>query len=1155
MIFNYNEIFAPDLISGLEKMNTSFNKIAESVNKMATTIEISYEKTGKAYLKNKQAIDRLLKATELQLKLDKEKSKLDKETQKIINNKIKAEQKEKVATENLVKTEKKLVKAIIELNKSKKEGKNIEQGYTKVIETQKNIIANTVIAHGKLSNEYAKEKAKLKEIQTEQKGFNQQQKQVKKFTDVADGSLAKMTLELGKLKTQYRNASEAGRNKLTPSIRKLDAEVKKLNADIGNFQGNVGNYKSAFSKLSGVAGGLGLSLGGAALAMKGMQIAKDVGETLRNFEKTMSEVKAISGASGEEFETLTNLAKDLGRQTTFSASQVAELEIELSKLGFSAQDIDEVTESVLYLAQATGSDLATTANVAGATLRGFGLDASQMGHVTDVMALSFSSSALDMEKFNTAMSTVAPVARTFGFSLEDTTSLLAQLTNAGFDASTAGTSLRNIMLNMADPAGDLATALGEPVTDLPSLVAGFEKLKSEGIDLAGALDLTDKRSVAAFEQFLATGEQALVLSDNLANADGSAMQMAETMTNNLDGAMKGLSSAWEGLILGVEMGDGKMGSSIVTIINLISEVMNLATDANFLGKQFNTLLTPLFDIFDIFTGLGNILSVFSKETEEGTDSIQGLTKIMDILVFTFKISLAPLTTVIKILKFLFEIVEKGIVGNKDKIKKFGIIFERMGLIFSQLGDIIKKLYNDNIKPLIDSLNKGGDSVDMLGVALDGLFWYLDTVTTGFQKMLTALHVLKVENDAVINSFSSLEAVMPSIAAVMGNAFDEEAYKAELAASSIITANNNVIESEDDVTENLRNNADERQKIRDKLNLTTAREYYYRELAELENYLENAYISEEEFLELKKQMYIDYFGEGEELQTTHINLIEDNQVQLNENLLDLQRRLGEQTIAEQKRSFSDYLDLILGDREKLKNSLKDFYETAIDETGKYLKAQLDAAKEQQSISNKNINNIKNELETELKTQELRQKSGEAYDLIKIENLKKNLEKEQQIEAENAEKIAKTQKKLIYFQLGIDTASSISSLIAASEGNPMNLLTSGAAGILQLTIGLARIFGGFATARAQIKGFKSGIIGIDGDGTETSDSIPAFLSKGESVMTAKETRENLGALKLMRAGFSVDNLILNKDNELDRRRNEYLKQMTKKTKQNLYHRTLN
>ena len=175
-----------------------------------------------------------------------------------------------------------------------------------------------------------------------------------------------------------------------------------------------------------------------------MNVGKSAFSVASDFGLSMAKVQAVSGATAEEFARLEANAKELGRTTIFTAKDVAGLQLEFAKLGFTASEIEGVTAATLALAQATDSDLAQAAEVAGATLRGFGLDVNQTVHVTDVMAAAFSSSALDMESFQDSMKYVAPVAKAAGVSIEETTAMLAQMANAGIKGSQAGTSLRMI---------------------------------------------------------------------------------------------------------------------------------------------------------------------------------------------------------------------------------------------------------------------------------------------------------------------------------------------------------------------------------------------------------------------------------------------------------------------------------------------------------------------------------------------------------------------------------------------------------------------------------------------------------------------------------------------------------------------------------------
>ena len=235
----------------------------------------------------------------------------------------------------------------------------------------------------------------------------------------------------------------------------------------------------------------------------------------------MAKVKAITGANRSEFLRLSKSAQDLGRSTFFTAQQVAELQTNYGKLGFTTQEILDAQEATLMLATATDSDLARAAIVAGSAVRGFGLDASETQRVVDVMAVAFTSSALDIEKFQTSMTKVAPISAAAGISLEATTAVMATLTDAGIEASIAGTSLRNIFLKMQDPASDLSQHLGFTVESTDDLEKALVQLNNEGLSNAEMMQLVDLRQVAAFQTMVSGAARVLDLTDALEDAIGS----------------------------------------------------------------------------------------------------------------------------------------------------------------------------------------------------------------------------------------------------------------------------------------------------------------------------------------------------------------------------------------------------------------------------------------------------------------------------------------------------------------------------------------------------------------------------------------------------------------------------------------------------------
>ena len=296
--------------------------------------------------------------------------------------------------------------------------------------------------------------------------------------------------------------------------------------------------------------------------------------TFRDFEFQMAKVRAITGASDIDFKKLSNTAQELGRSTFFTAQQVAELQTNFGKLGFSTKEILQAQEATLLLATATDSDLARAAIVAGASIRGFGLDASETSRVTDVMAKAFTSSALDIEKFQTSMTKVAPIAAGANISLEATTAVMGTLTDAGIEASIAGTSLRNIFLQMQDPSSKLAKHLGFTVKSSDDLQRAMEQLNGQSDEVLTSL--VKVRQVAAFKVMVKGAERIENLTKVLNNANGSAKEMADIVGDTLEGSFKRLTSATEGLQIALM---GEKGGVLAGFVDRLAKFANAITDS------------------------------------------------------------------------------------------------------------------------------------------------------------------------------------------------------------------------------------------------------------------------------------------------------------------------------------------------------------------------------------------------------------------------------------------------------------------------------------------------------------------------------------------------------------------------------------------------
>lgn len=448
----------------------------------------------------------------------------------------------------------------------------------------------------------AKEIARLNLVKKEANSYNKLmvqrgKEEIKTMQQIKEASYQQLSAQYSLNKAYINSLSATDRRiaknkELIKSTKEIYEQMKRLQADTGKMQLNVGNYPI----LGGLVGGLGgkaLGLGGAAAA--GMALAGVVKNNISlatEYEKSLSVLAAILGTTKDGVKELSEQAQHLGATTVYTAKEVAELQTELAKLGYTVDQIQNMAPSVLNFAQATGASLADAASLAGAALRMFEKDTTHTTEFVDKMSAATTKSALNFSYLQNAMSTVAPVANAFGFKLEDVLSLLGQLANAGFDASSAATATRNILLNLADSSGKLATALGQPVTNLDDLINGLVSLNEKGIDLGESLELTDKRSVAAFNTFLAGAKNVTKLRDELVSADGWAKQMADTMANNMEGSLKGLDSAWQGLNLTLNQSNGLFRDIIDWLTKVVRWLDRAAKKIDSWWKKYGWMLSP-----------------------------------------------------------------------------------------------------------------------------------------------------------------------------------------------------------------------------------------------------------------------------------------------------------------------------------------------------------------------------------------------------------------------------------------------------------------------------------------------------------------------------------------------------------------------------------
>lgn len=439
-----------------------------------------------------------------------------------------------------------------------------------------------VTAEEKLNLSRSEANKKLQETRVKTNAVNKELRDNAKRTLESGNAYKKLSARVNDASAKFKRlAAEFGvtskqARKAKKELDLVQKELREIDVAAKDGRRNVGNYGSAL-------GGIGKSLKGVGMRFialtsliygLGRAIASSF-RTFRDFQQGTANLAAVMGKSRKEIKPLIKDAKRLGATTAFTASQVTELQVAFSKLGFTQNEILNATEATLALAAATGTDLEEAATVAASTINAFGLGAEETQRVVDVMAKSFSSSALDMSKFSTAMATVGPVAKTAGLSIERTTALLGTLVDAGIDASTAGTGLRNIFLDLAKSGKTFDEAMQE--------------IQTSTNKNATAMDLFGKRGATVATVLSETTEKADELEFALNNAGGAAQKMAEEQLDTLQGSITKLSSAWEGFILSMEDGEGVISDILKGLIDLMTTVIqgwtNLMKSADQLHRQ------------------------------------------------------------------------------------------------------------------------------------------------------------------------------------------------------------------------------------------------------------------------------------------------------------------------------------------------------------------------------------------------------------------------------------------------------------------------------------------------------------------------------------------------------------------------------------------
>lgn len=279
-----------------------------------------------------------------------------------------------------------------------------------------------------------------------------------------------------------------------------------------------------------------------------------------DFEAGMSEVAAISGASAQDMEMLTDKAKEMGIQTKFSATEASEAMKYMAMAGWKAADMADGISGIMNLAAASGEELGAVSDIVTDALTAFGLQAKDSGHFADVLAKAASNSNTNVGMMGETFKYAAPLAGTLGYSVEDTAVAIGLMANAGIKGSQAGTAMRGMLTRLIKPTDEVQgamDALGITISNADGTIKPFNQLMKEMRKAFSKLTDEEKaqRAASLAGQEAMSGFLAIInasdsdfdkLSSAIANADGTAQEMADTMNDNLKGKITLLGSSLEG---------------------------------------------------------------------------------------------------------------------------------------------------------------------------------------------------------------------------------------------------------------------------------------------------------------------------------------------------------------------------------------------------------------------------------------------------------------------------------------------------------------------------------------------------------------------------------------------------------------------------------
>ncbi len=545
-----------------------------------------------------------------------------------------------------------------------------------------------------------------------------------------------------------------------------DGSIKILtDLDTSGFEKGVG-------KLSGLAskglGGVTKAVGAVSAALGAASgFAVKVGS---DFEAGMSEVAAISSATGKDLEALTAKAKEMGATTKFSATESAEALKYMAMAGWNTDKMLSGLPGVMNLAAASGENLGTVSDIVTDAMTAFGLSADKAGHFADVLAQASSKSNTNVGMMGETFKYVAPVAGALGYSVEDAAVAIGLMANSGIKSSQAGTALRQTLTRLAKPTDEVEAAMEDLGISLTDSEGNMKSLGDVILDMRkGFKNLTKDQqaqyaaSIAGQEGMSgllaivnASDEDFNILTEAIQNSDGAAQSMADTMQDNLKGAVTIAKSALEGLGITVyEEISTPMKNAVETATEYTGQLQR-AFEAKGIEGAVSTLGTVL------ASAATKVAQAAPKMVDAGANMIvsfvQGISK------NARKLSTAAVNVGKSLVSALLKFVPEAGKAGLKLITAFAkqLVGYKLGKDIESLGSTIIKSFSDisrsvsnaigKITPIIEKMASAAikaaeGGIEVLANTIEFLCDHIDVVLPLISAAATAFAALSIAKNA------------------------------------------------------------------------------------------------------------------------------------------------------------------------------------------------------------------------------------------------------------------------------------------------------------------------------------------------------------------------------------------------------------------------